>query len=497
MALLKPPPDGVAIRMYRVGHGDCFLLAFHSDASGRPFYVLIDCGYKPGSTKFVHEKKPSDIVKHIADATNRTIDLFIVTHEHQDHVNGISPHFHDFTIKRAWFAWTEDPTDDLANDLRRRHRDQLVGLLGARNALALAAADPDNDPTVQRLNGLLGLEWGGEDENPSAVLAAAGDPQKSVNKRSMKLVKDKASEHGPNRVRFLRPGIGPEVIPGTNGVRFYVLGPPRDEKLIEDEDPVGAEAFPSTHSNPFSFSAAAQSGLEQTPSPFAPKYWAVKETSEHYVAFYGSPGTGVNDSDGIEALKDAEWRRIDEAWLHAAEGLALKLNTGINNTSLVLAFELPKSRKVLLFVGDAQRGNWASWANQTWDDQGHEVTAKDILARTVLYKVGHHGSHNATLAGNPEDPHPNLSWMGIGQYSHEFTAMITAVNSWAEGQKPPWHHPLRSIKDVLLRKAQGRVFQTDEEISRQPEGMSDSEWQRFQKSATFEELFFDYQLFDK
>ena len=54
---------------------------------------------------------------------------------------------------------------------------------------------------------------------------------------------------------------------------------------------------------------------------------------------------------------------------------------------------------MLLFPADAQIGNWLSWqslppgtaADDAW------ITADDLLARTVLYKVGHHGSHNATL----------------------------------------------------------------------------------------------------
>ena len=38
--------------------------------------------------------------------------------------------------------------------------------------------------------------------------------------------------------------------------------------------------------------------------------------------------------------------------------------------------------------------------------------------------------------------------------------MITAVRAWAETQKG-WDHPLKAIKDALLKKASGRVFQTD------------------------------------
>ncbi len=48
--------------------------------------------------------------------------------------------------------------------------------------------------------------------------------------------------------------------------------------------------------------------------------------------------------------------------------MALKLNTGINNTSLVVAFELPKSKKVLFFAADAQRGNWISWKDVEFEN---------------------------------------------------------------------------------------------------------------------------------
>jgi beta-lactamase superfamily II metal-dependent hydrolase len=50
----------------------------------------------------------------------------------------------------------------------------------------------------------------------------------------------------------------------------------------------------------------------------------------------------------------------------------------------------------MLFVGDAQAGNWRSWSEDRFDDDGTEVTVDDLLGRTVLYKVGHHGSHNAS-----------------------------------------------------------------------------------------------------
>ena len=71
------------------------------------------------------------------------------------------------------------------------------------------------------------------------------------------------------------------------------------------------------------------------------------------------------------------------------------LDTFTNNSSLALAIELVDSGKVLLFAADAQTGNWSSWKDVKWETP--DVKTDDLLARTVLYKVGHHASHNATL----------------------------------------------------------------------------------------------------
>jgi len=69
--------------------------------------------------------------------------------------------------------------------------------------------------------------------------------------------------------------------------------------------------------------------------------------------------------------------------------MALQYVSTINNTSLVMAIELVESGKVLLFVGDAEEENWSTWHNKHAD-------LDKLLAKTVVYKVGHHGSHNAT-----------------------------------------------------------------------------------------------------
>ena len=346
-----------------------------------------------------------------------------------------------------------------------------------------------------------------KDGSEDRMFAAARDPKKSANKQAMKFVKDKASKK--KGVKFFSPGGKPEEVPGTTGVNAYVLGPPRDESLLTDEDPVEDEGFPGDGSHGLTFAAATASDAA-VKSPFRNSFCIRPEKAMTFMArgfddldreffeqHYGQE-PNASDTDAMKEVPDnAEWRRIDDEWLFSAESLALKVNRGINNTSLVLGFELPHSKKILLFVGDAQRGNWISWAKNDWLVDGEKVTAKDLLSRTVLYKCGHHGSHNATLAGKIDDQHLNLSWMGLGTAASEFTSMITAVNEWAMTKNnPPWRHPLKSIRDALDMKCQGRVFQTDR-APEKPDDVSDSEWAEFQCRSTVDELFFEYVIVDE
>ena len=500
MALMEAPTSGVKIRMYRQGHGDCFLLAFpRKGGDQRPVYMLIDCGYKPGSQITRNNKKvdATRVVKDIATATGKKIDIVIITHEHQDHVNAFGK-LKNFKIGEAWFAWTEDPDDDDANALRQRHKDQLLGLLGARNALQLAAADHDAQDCVARIDELLALEFGNDvsvaaDDDATivngidhvAVFGAASDPLQSQNKKAMALIKQRA-----DRLKFIRPHQGVLTPGDAEHVRIFPLAPPKDESLLQDEDPVGDEGFPGhAAAVSLSFFAAAsgkaQTGLEAG-MPFNPTFCIAKDTTlvpgdfdDFFKTHYGdSPPTVADRSQEVEA--DASWRRIDEEWLYAAESFALKLNRGINNTSLVLAIELVQSGKVLLFTGDAQLGNWKSWDDGDFRVNDKTVTAEDLLKRTVVYKVGHHGSHNATLAGTLDDDYPNLGWMAQGKYASEFTCLITAHNRWAL-EKAKWNHPLPSIKKELLKKASGRVFQTDEDIPTKPDHVSQSQWDEFMR----------------
>jgi beta-lactamase superfamily II metal-dependent hydrolase len=502
------PKSGVKVRMYRQGHGDCFLLAFPGKGNGS-VYVLIDCGYKPGSNgdKY-HLKSIQEIVDDIKVATNKRLDLVIITHEHQDHVNGLwkqtAPYFGDFEIGAAWFAWTESPDDDLAKELRKRYGDQLLGLVAARNRLAASG----ELAAVTRIDDLLSFELGVDPPQFAAQAAAKKkDPEASINKQGMKLIKDKA---GKKNTKYVLPHKEIMHIPGVDGVRVFAFGPPHQADLLTDTDPRGQESFPGhgLRARSSFFAAAEASGASDAQrwryiQPFSHRFvlpfadaFSHAEHGAFFREHYGNAADPPQANLEEECSSNAEWRRIDHDWLYSAETLALDINEGINNTSLVLAFELPKSKKVLLFIGDAQRGNWKSWTGGSWKDDDSTITVRDLMSRTVLYKVGHHGSHNATLKGTVQDDYPNLSWMGHGKYGSEFVAMITAVNKWAlSTPKPPWVHPLPSIKSALLEKCQGRVFQTDTAELAAP-AVPDVDWNDFLQRTYIDDLYFEYEVRD-
>ena len=207
-------------------------------------------------------------------------------------------------------------------------------------------------------------------------------------------------------VRHLEPGtIAP--LADVAGVRAYVLGPPRDTELLGIEDIV-SETYAFGGSSlgvaPFANALSLNEGsLRIDDDPAAPfdgaigtplndliaGRWPEADTAHFFWDNYLGP-----DQSG----RDQEWRRIDSDWMAGAVDLALQLDGRTNNTSLVIALEIVASGRVLLFAADAQIGNWKSWPDVAFaaTNDSPAKTGDDLVRRTVFYKVGHHGSRNAT-----------------------------------------------------------------------------------------------------
>jgi hypothetical protein len=458
---MSPPDSGVTVRMYNPrGLGDCFLLAFRAqDETAR--YMLIDCGifqFTKGESK-----KMKAIVQNISEATGGHLHVVVVTHEHWDHLAGFyhaRDIFDDMEIDELWLAWTEDPTDPLAQRLYDRYNKKLRALTAA-----VARLEAANNPSAEALKGVLHFDF--ED-----ALFGAAEKGKAA---QLEYLRAKSSLKPPP---YRRPGERPLTLPGVKGVKIYVLGPPRDEKLISRSNPRKGEAYEETLAldelQAFYLAVLAADGIEgdeknlyERSFPFGAPYHIstddIEKYKEHARFFHKRYGfCSSKKGDG------PEWRRIDTDWLAAAGQLALDHNSHTNNTSLVLAIELTKGGKVLLFAADAQVGNWLSWHDLSWPEEG--VTGADLLQRTTLYKVGHHGSHNATLRDK-----------GLEMMNRDLVAMIPVNVEWTGNKKPhPWKMPFKPLLEALEEKTKGRIICADTGIpAEKPKSLSPDEWQAF------------------
>lgn len=489
--IMMPPPSGVSIRMYRQGHGDCFLLAFRQE-DGRPYYILIDCGMKKGSSLSCTME---EVAGNIRAATGGHLDLVVITHEHEDHVSGFLSEkevFSDLSIDKLWLAWTEDPTEPLANQLRAKYKDVLLGLVAASDHLNGIASD-SSDVRARRIVDSL-LEFELSDRERSLAAAEPAKIKGRTNKEGVLVVKRRADKN--KGVDYLRPKSPPQSLPNVPGVRVFVLGPPMNEASLQDMDPRDDEEFHlAATEERFFLAALSENPMErEVQQPFEPKRRIPHaDARRHSSRFFDTRYFAAKSPEGDEQ----DWRRIDGDWLRSSEAFALRMSNYVNNTSLVLAFELPRSKKVLLFVGDAQRGNWVSWHDHEWNSTnglspGEKATASDLLGRTVFYKCGHHGSHNATMNKG------GLREMAQGAFADDFVAMIPANEQWATTKNdPPWRHPLKEIHEALISKAKGRVFVMDRDLRQPPSSViSAADWQAFQKRTTTNDLFYEITVED-
>jgi hypothetical protein len=460
--------------MYRQGLGDCFLLTFPGRSG--PVHLLLDCGAFP--SKHYDAARMNDVVRDIKTATRGHIDVVVGTHEHWDHVSGFAQAralWDEIAVDRVWVAWTEEPDNEAARVLRDRFKKQKAAVEMALRRIGAAGVSPHLERYRTAVTELFGF-FGG--------LGAADGAGRTEEAWDYLL--------GKGEKVYCHPARPPLELPGVGGVRIYVLGPPEDPEYVKKL--VSKKETYDTALQPLSLAEsilAATGGERQDEDlrararPFDPQHGLAPDEAARRSFFQEHYGFG--DGDGGEG-----WRRIDTDWLTVAGELALHLDSYTNNTCLALAIELVESGRVLLFPGDAQVGNWLSWADRTWtvtgaDCQERLVTAQDLLARTVLYKVGHHGSHNATLRAK-----------GLEQMSSpDLVAMIPVHRATADDQK--WKFPFRPLWDRLMVKANGRVLLADDEgidhLQAEVEHrLSATAWKRFESAISARDLFVEYRI---
>lgn len=111
-----------------------------------------------------------------------------------------------------------------------------------------------------------------------------------------------------------------------------------------------------------------------------------------------------------------------------------------------------KKLALVLFAADAQIGNWLSWQDTKWTlPDGSTVTGSDLLERTVYYKVGHHGSENATAKAK-----------GLELITSEDLTAFVPTNE-GDAKKVKWGEmPFHSLLTALENQCGPRVVRADD-----------------------------------
>jgi hypothetical protein len=359
-------PRKVELRSYQVGFGDCFLLSFVYSKDDKR-HVLIDFG----TTELPKGRKPSDympkLAKQIADDCGGMLTAVVATHRHADHINGFGTDgktgksgeiIRALKPKVVIQPWTEDP--QAAKNARRATTDSprstkgFIAGLAAMHAVADAVlALTKRPPAWMGVQLTKELRFLGMDNiaNRSAVenLIAMGKA------RGAKAV-------------WVRHGSNPGLASLLPGVKVQVLGPPSLEQSekIRKQRSRDVDQFWHLLAGPPALRAQAPlaKGLART----------------------GRAGRIARTPPEARWFRDRLQRLRGQQLLE----IVRSLDDQMNNTSVILLFEV--GSKKLLFPGDAQIENW-SYALE--DARDHKAT-RALLASVDLYKVGHHGSLNAT-----------------------------------------------------------------------------------------------------
>jgi beta-lactamase superfamily II metal-dependent hydrolase len=359
-------PNSATIRMYNVGFGDCFLLTFHFDGHDR--HMLIDYGStaapKRGGPNYM-----TNIANDIKGVSNGKLDVLVATHRHRDHISGfatdgagtgkiIAKLAPDYVIQ----PWTEDP---------------------ATRPEAMTATTQDADPKANS-RARLTAKYLGSLEDMHCVASSVAHLAPSIAGRAGKQKLSQLSFLGENNVKnlsaiknlqtmakkkhfYVNAGmVLPRFFPG---VTIKVLGPP----TLKQSDAIRSER--AKDPNEFWQFRSFWSSQRLAASSLG--------TAESSAFLAGQRSLSVRSR-----TPNTRWFIEQSQKLHVDQVLEIvrELDGVMNNTSVILLIEFGERK--LLFPGDAQIENWSyALSNPKWCD---------LLKDVNLYKVGHHGSLNAT-----------------------------------------------------------------------------------------------------
>ena len=321
-------------------------------------------------------------VAAIEEETKGKLAVVVATHAHADHISGFG------TEAEAWARFEVGEVwmpwlEDLSNPEAKKLHTKNAALAGLLHA-QISKPGAVNDPVVEGI-ALNALDANGRSPNGN-------------NAKALELLRGGFGDK--RRTKYLQAKDELHDAGGIKGLTVRVLAPSSDPTFLSRMQPPEAQLYGlDAKGNP----------TFDTIVPFADKWTATSGSlAPSYQAF------------------------LEQQAAIPLQALALAVDNYLNNTSLCLLLQY--KGKTLLFPGDAQWGNWQSWQSD-W---------QDILGDISFYKVGHHGSHNAT-------PHEALDLMkrkGVAAM-----ASTDTVASFNRGNFPvPYDNLVTAVKSQVANR---------------------------------------------
>lgn len=335
--------DELRVRAYNVRFGDAILVTVPDrgpDGTTTRRHILIDVGNVLAGTGGQDQVFEPVIENILQELGGEPLDLYVMTHEHMDHVQGLlwAKEKRGLEI-RATHSWLTASAEPGYYDRFPKAREKRLALEQTYQRIEryfrTAAAEPGPVTTAMMIN-----------NNPRST-ADCVEHLRGVGRKTTYVSRetDLTGKHP------------------FHEASFRIWGPEEDTSVYYGRfHPMGIVVEPADHTVPGSrvTSGATAATPDDAAAAGAPRALPL-------------PPRGV-DAGAFYRLVSARERGIFDN--------LLEIDRAANDSSIVFLMEWRGWR--LLFPGDAEERSWS------------EMNKRDLLEHVHFLKVGHHGSHNGT-----------------------------------------------------------------------------------------------------